>query len=308
MTFENQLNLAQARVLITGASGMLGNSFVNQLKLGYPDCRIIATDHASLDVTQRDDVLNLARLEKPDLIIHCAAEVIADRCQRDPQHSKSTIVDATQNVLDAAQLNQSKLIYPQSFLIYGESETEVNEDTSPNPLSTYATHKLMAEKLIKEQSHHHLVIRMAGFFGGEKRDKNFVGIFTRKIAELLRDGISTYAVGGRVWQPTYTEDLAKNSLLLAESNATGTWCMASNGYATFHDVATEIINLLSLAERIAIPRAIDQQINSMDVAPRPKQVIMSTKKLLDSGLNIQRDWRTSLSEYLKQPWFQSLFR
>jgi len=307
MSSASQLNLSQSKVLITGASGMLGNSFVNQLKLGYPDCRIIATNHASLDVTRRDDVLDLARREKPGLIIHCAAEVIADRCERDPQHSKSTIVDATQNVLDAAQLNQSKLIYPQSFLIYGESETEVNEDTSPNPLSIYATHKLMAERLIKEQSPHHLVIRMAGFFGGEKRDKNFVGIFTRKIADLLRDGVSTYAVGGRVWQPTYTEDLAKNSLLLAEHNATGTWCMASNGCATFHDVATEIIYLLCLSERIAIPKALDKQINSMDVAPRPQQVIMSTKKLFDSGLNLQRDWRVSLSEYLRQPWFQSLF-
>ena len=307
MTSTNQLNLAKSKVLITGASGMLGNSFVNQLKLGYPGCHIVATDHASLDVTQRNDVLNLVKLEKPDLIIHCAAEVIADRCERDPQHSKSAIVDATQNVLDAAELNQSKLIYPQSFLIYGESETEVNEDTLPNPLSTYATHKLMAEKLIKERSPDHLVIRMAGFFGGEKRDKNFVGIFTRKIAELLRDGVNTYAVGGRVWQPTYTEDLAKNSLFLAESNAIGTWCMASNGSATFHDVATEIVDILCLSERISIPKALDQQINSMDVAPRPKQVIMSTKKLLDSGLNLQRDWRISLSEYLRQPWFQSLF-
>lgn len=307
MALTNPLELAQSTVFITGSSGMLGKSFVNQLSKCYPTCRIIATDHASLDVTNRNDVLEIVSHNKPNLIIHCAAEVNADRCELNPEHSKSTIVGATQNILDAAVQNQCKIIYPQTFLVYGESETEVNEDTPPRPISIYASHKVIAEELIKEQSPDYLLIRMGGFFGGGERDKNFVGIFIRRISELLRDGVSTYAVGGRVWQPTYTEDLAMNSLLLAEKNISGTWCMASNGYATFHEVATEIIKLLLLTDQIAIPKAIDQHIGSMDVAPRPRQVIMSTKKLDNNGLNRQRDWRTSLSEYLREPWFQSLF-
>ena len=299
--------LANKRVLITGADGMLGRAFQAALATAYPSTVVLARTRQQLDVTLRDRVL-AEQVSQVDAIIHCAADVNADRCEVMPEQCRVIQVAGTQNVIDLAKTCDATVFYPQSFLIYGENASEVDENTPPDPKSAYACCKLDAERLLASSGVRSLVVRMGGFFGGEERDKNFVGKFTRKIQALLHEGADTYGVGTRVWQPTFTEDLARNSLLLMDAAQSGVWCMSCEGHASFHELACHCIRVLKLDRQMKIAPIDAHAVETPDMAYRPNRVTMSNSKLKQAGLYGQRRWQDAVAEYLSRPWFQSLFQ
>lgn len=303
---ESLPSLAQKRFLITGADGMLGRAFQAVLASNCPSAVVLARTRNELDVTLRQDVLAEDR-NRIDVIIHCAADVNADRCELNADRCREVQVGGTENVILLAQECGATVFFPQSFLIYGDCAECVDENTLVEPKSVYARCKLEAEEMLTAANIRSLVVRMAGFFGGEERDKNFVGKFTRALEVLLRDGIRTYGVGLRVWQPTFTEDLARNSLLLLDRSQAGVWCMSCEGEASFYKVARECVAALGLDDRLEITALDAPVVAAKDVAQRPGRVVMSNAKLKQAGLYGQRRWQVALAEYLKRPWFKSLF-
>ena len=301
---EKKIN--ESKVLITGSTGMLGSSFVEVLRKDYPSADIIPLDHGTLDVTNRDDVLSLLPI-KPDIIIHCAANTNADYCEHHPAECELVQVTGTTNIISLASLCGAKVMYPQSFLIFSGGEEFIHFDSKPNPLSEYGRCKLKAERLINDSGIDALIVRMGGFFGGCHKDKNFIGKLTRKVQELIADGISEYAVGIRTWQPTYTVDLAQNTLLLLENGKSGTWSMASEGKATFFELAKAFVSILGLNEKLNIVQANMEDIEAADTAKRPTAALLSNEQLRAAGLCTQRHWETALEEYLTRPWFKTQF-
>jgi len=95
--------------------------------------------------------------------------------------------------------------------------------------------------------------------------------------------------------------------LLARTR-TGIYNIACEGDATFFDVTQSIVDTFSLANRIAITEVDYHLVERHDKAARPASVFLSTQKLDQEGLNLQRHWKESLSEYLRSDYFNKLFR
>lgn len=294
-------------VLITGAGGMLGRAYREVLAAEAPSANVLAWARRELDVTDETAVLAAASA-RPDFVVHCAADVNADRCEDDPDGCRRVQVGGTSNVVALAASCGARVLYPQSFLIYDGRELPITERTAPAPLSVYGRCKLEAEQLVLSRlPSSSVVVRMAGFFGGEEVDKNFVGKFARHLASLLAAGTRSFEVGDRVWQPTWTVDLARNSLALLGLGRTGTYNMASHGEATFHDVALECVRALGFEQVFELRRVAASSMASRERAVRPPRAIMLNERLRAEGLDGQREWRPALREYLSRPWFESLF-
>jgi dTDP-4-dehydrorhamnose reductase len=294
--------LAGRTILITGADGMLGRAFQEALVRSVPECRVVALDRRTLDVTDRAAVLRQAAV-RPDVIVHCAANVNADDCERHPDACRAVQVGGTEHVAELALGAGARVFYPQSVFIFDGGELPVTERTTPAPRSTYGRCKLEAERILIDRVPGTLVVRMAGFFGGDDKDKNFVGKLGRELTDAIASGRDHYAVGERVWQPTYTLDLAMNSLLLLALGRTGIYHMGAQGEATFFDVAAAYAEALGLASRIAIVKAPGERPDPGQTAFRPIRMVTATERLDCEGLNRQRHWRSALDEYLARPYF-----
>lgn len=297
------LSLNGRTILVTGAGGMLGSAFCEALAQFAEGCRVVAPDRAALDVTDRHAVLAYASVH-PHVILHCAADVNADRCEQDPERCRMVQVEGTDNVIALARASGARVVYPQSILVYDGSENPATEETTPAPLSVYGRCKLEAERRLLEALPDSLIVRMAGFFGGESRDKNFVGTFTRGLNALLSAERGVCRVGERVWQPTYTRDLAENTLLLVASDAAGIYQMGSNGEASFYEVACACVEDLGLAEMITIEKRPASEGRALEVAPRPFRIVVENRRLQREDRDRQRHWREALREYLSGPFFQ----
>jgi dTDP-4-dehydrorhamnose reductase len=294
-------------ILITGAGGMLGGAFCEALDRLVPTCHVVALDRVALDVTNRAAVLNW-RTARPDVILHCAADVDADRCERDPERCRAVQVGGTENVIALAQATGAKIVYPQSVFIFDGRELPVTEETEPAPMSVYGRYKLAAERALSEAVPDALIIRMAGFFGGEARDKNFVGTFTRALFELVARGDRSCEVGERIWQPSYTRDLAENILLLLALNRCGTYHMGSYGEASFYQVARACVEDLGFTALVTVLKRPGSEPASRETAPRPFRMVTANGRLGRERLDRQRHWRVALHEYLSGAFFQEQAR
>lgn len=296
-------------VLITGADGMLGRALaavVRAERAQWSDpAPLLALGKQQLDVS---DAAQWQRLRQQGgfaqgWILHCAALVNVEGCARDPALARRIIVDGTQHVIDFALATGSRIFYPQSFLTYGDCDTDIPERHAQAPLSLYGELKLEAQRLIQAQCPDSLVVIMAGFFGGEEKDKNFVGKIIPAIVQAIRDGEASFAVGDRVWQPTWTDDLARASWQLMRAGQRGTYQMACSGEASFFELTTEIVRQLGLQQRIDIVQTSAQAVTQNELGRRPQRAVLSCQRLRDEGHAALGGWRESLAAYLAHPFF-----
>ena len=294
------------KFLITGGNGMLGNSFLNQLKINIQNPKIYCLNKLELNVSNFNSFNKYIDL-KPDFIIHCAGLVNADFCEKNKEDGRVNILEGTKNIMKYAKINNSKVFYPQSFLIYSDTNKTIDEDTIPRPLSVYGNLKLEAEKIVLDSSENTISVRMGGFFGGEEKDTNFVGKIIPHISKLIKQGQREIEIGDRVWQPTFTDDLAYNSLILLANNKRGKYNMASHGSCSFFELTNELLKILNLKKIFTLSQISAKILSKREVARRPLSVIMNNSRLRQENLDRQRDWKISLKDYLEKPYFNNLF-
>ena len=229
--------------------------------------------------------------------------VNVELCAENEALAYDVIVNGTKNVIELAKLANAKIFYPQSFLIYDGLQIPITESTKPNPQTLYASFKLQAEEAIFDYSSNSLVIRMAGFFGGEQKDKNFVGKIIPIIHNAIVNKNKFFEVGDRIWQPTFTNDLALNSILLCAKNKSGVYVMSSIGEASFWDLSCEISKVLGWQDLIQIKKINSENFSKNEPGKRPLKAILRNERLSSELLNIQRTWQQSLKEYLLSPYF-----
>jgi dTDP-4-dehydrorhamnose reductase len=289
-------------VLVTGGKGMLGAAIYKESD-AFQKFDVRAPGRDELDVRDVEAVAKWADWVQGGWIVHCAARVDVEGCAREPEAARQTIVEGTRNIADLAARSGARLLYPQSFLVYDGRENPIREDEEPRPLSLYGQLKYEAQQVVEAAVPDALIVRMAGFFGGEAADKNFVGRIIPTMYAAMERGEKTFAVGTRVWQPTWTEDLGVNSLHLMSQNASGRYQMACVGHATFAEIAQEIVIALNWGHRFEIVAVDPAAVTQSELGRRPDVAILSCDRLTAENRNLQRPWRATLHAYLDRPFF-----
>lgn len=286
-------------VLVTGGEGMLGRGFA-AMAAHFPQFSVMSPGKTALDVRVPDQLAAWEGRLAGGWIVHCAARVDVEGCAREPEAAREAIVQGSANVAALAARTGARVLYPQSFLTYDGAINPIPEDDTPRPLSFYGELKYAAEQAIAATVPDPLIVRMAGFFGGEAADKNFVGRIIPTMRAALDRGETRFSVGTRRWQPTFTEDLALNSLLLMARNAHGSYQMACHGDASFAEVAEVIVAALGWQDRLTIDHVDPAAVSGNELGRRPDSAVLAMTRLRDQGLDLQRDWQSTLMLYLQR--------
>ncbi|MDA9550094.1 NAD(P)-dependent oxidoreductase [bacterium] len=290
------------KIYIAGCGGMLGEAFHKV----FDDNFILKCT----DIDVNDDWLSFLDFRdyeaykkdveefNPDYLFHLGAYTDLEYCEENPDDTYSTNTLAVENAVYISNKLQIPLLYISTAGIYDGAKETYDDWDLPNPLGHYARSKYAGEVYVEKNSFRYLICRAGWMMGsGPKKDKKFI----QKIMRQLKDGKKElFVVDDKLGTPTYTVDFARNVKLLLEKEMWGLYNMVCGGMTGRYEVAEELINILNLSNEIKVTPVDSDYWKKVYYAERPPSERLVAKKLELRGLNVMRDWRVCLKEYISE--------
>ena len=275
------------RIVITGASGMLGGELMRELD-GVIGLNEIGLKRAACDITDREALLKCMADAAPDVIIHLAAFTKVNECQRNPERAHAVNSQGSRNVADAANAAGARLVYISTDYVFdGRQRTPYLETDPVSPVNTYGLSKAAGERHASTVEGS-LILRCGWLFGDGGR--NFVGA----IRDQIRDGVALRVVQDQRGTPIWTRHLARCIARLLDSGVTGILHAAASGECSWHEFATAIVEITGAG----VPVEATTTETGPGITPRPSYSVLSDARLCQLGFGPLPHWREGLTEYL----------
>jgi dTDP-4-dehydrorhamnose reductase len=274
------------KVLVTGAGGMLGRDVV--LAAGNAGHDVVGFGHTELDVADADVLAAKFELERPDVVINCAAWTDVDGAEEEEEAAMAANGRGAGNVAAAAaELGASVLYVSTDYVFDGAKGAPYVETDQPAPLSAYGRTKLAGEEATAAANKRHFVVRSSWLFG--IGGSNFVETMLR----LAADHGEVLVVRDQVGSPTYTWHLAYGIVRLIEGIEYGIHHMAAGGSCSWYDFAREIFEQAEVECRVL--SATSEMLGRP--APRPTYSALASQR---EHAIVLPSWRDGLAAYLSQ--------
>lgn len=300
------------KVFVTGVAGQLGHDVMNELaSRGYTGVGtdlaesysgiqdgtyVTMAEYVSLDITNKEAVMNTIKSIKPDVVVHCAAWTAVDLAEDEDKQEKvkAINVDGTQNIANACKEIDAKMVYISTDYVFdGQGTKPWNPDCKDyKPLNVYGETKLGGELAVSNTLSKYFIVRIAWVFG--KNGNNFI----KTMLNVGKKLDTLKVVNDQIGTPTYTYDLARLLVDMIETDKYGYYHATNEGgYISWYDFACEIFKQAGYTNTI-IPVTTAEY--GLSKAARPFNSRLDKSKLVENGFKPLPTWQDALVRYLKE--------
>lgn len=287
------------RVLVTGVTGQLGHDCVEELaKRGHAAVGTVRRESAEgqvrLDLCDEWAVRDVVK--EVDCVIHCAAWTNVDGAE-DPANYEAVReanVTATETLAKACGEMGKKMIYISTDYVFDGQGTRPWEPDDKNfaPLNVYGKSKLDGELAVEGLVEKFFIVRTAWVFG--LNGKNFI----KTMINVGKTHDTVRVVNDQIGTPTYTKDLARLLVDMAESEKYGFYHATNEGrYISWYDFCCEFYWQYGLSTKV-IPVTTEEY--GLSVAKRPFNSRLEKRKLVEAGFEPLPDWKDAVRRYLEE--------
>lgn len=275
-------------VLVTGASGQLGQDVVPALKARGHE--VLAPSHEELDLTKEPTVSPYVKEHRPDAVIHCAAYTSVDRAEEEAETCELVNRDGTEILVKSAEQVGAKFLYISTDYVFsGEGELPFETNMERAPLNVYGLSKLGGERAVETYSTQYFIVRISWVFG--LGGNNFV----KTILRLADTKEEISVVEDQIGSPTYTADLAPLLVDMIESEQYGVYHATNEGFTSFKDFAEEIVR--QSGKSMTVKPITTEEYGAP--AKRPLNSRLSKASLNEAGFHSLPTWQNALARFLK---------
>jgi dTDP-4-dehydrorhamnose reductase len=271
------LNTRKRKLLVTGASGLLGSKIVEIAKNDYTviplhKTKPLHSNSLKLDITSTAEVLNLFHKLKPHAVIHAASETNVDKCETQKEHAWKINVEGTRNVAAACKAG-AKLIYISTDYVFDGKKGNFTEDDTPNPINYYAVTKLEGEKQVVQNCKNFAILRTSVLYGWHPFKQNFA---TWVITQLEQNKEIT-VVEDHYNTPTLADNLAEMAIEAIQKDLQGVYHACGSERMSRYEFARQIAKAFGLNQNPIKPIKMEQL--TAWIAKRPKDSSLNTDKI-----------------------------
>ena len=278
-------------VLVVGGAGYVGGGIVDKLKenhnvtvfdsLIYEESYRKDVNFVYGDIRDKDKLLSV--LNKNDAVIWLAALVGDGACSINPE---LTFEINSESVKFLAENFKKRIVFLSTCSVYGAQDGILDETSSINPLSEYASSKVKAEEYL--QNSDAIIFRLGTLFGisDEFSRIRLDLVVNILVTKALTEGKLT-VFGGEQWRPLlHVNDVANAINHTLEGGVTGTFNLHYKNFKII-DIANKIIQ--------QVPSAIIETTPMKFQDARNYQV--SSEKLFNTtGFKAEVDLLTGIKE------------
>ena len=285
------------KLLVTGASGLLGNKIVELTKNDYittpvHNTKPLQPNSVMLDITDAGRVSNLFSKLKPDVVVHTASETNVDKCEIEKNHAWKINTEGTRNVAEACQRVDAKLIHISTDYVFNGEKGLYDEEDKPNPINYYGLTKLEGEKQVIQNCRNHIILRTSVIYGWHQWKRNFA----TWVINQLRQNKEITVVDDHYNTPTLADNLAEMAIEALQNDLLGLYHASGTERVSRYDFAIQIAKTFRLDPSLIKPIKMSQL--AAWVAKRPKDSSLNTDKIqkhlkakplnITDGLNIMK--------------------
>ena len=234
------------KLLITGATGTLGNAFAQACEeRALPFC---LTTRDEMDICDPRSVARAVRRHKPWAVINTAGFVRVPDAERERDACFAWNADGPENLARACADADIPLVTFSSDLVFdGRLRRDYREDDPVSPACVYGESKAEAERRVLAAADNALIVRTAAFFGPWDQHN-----FAWHVLASLARGEPVRACPRTSISPTYVPDLCHASLDLLIDGETGIWHLANQGRVSWHQFARAVAEGAGYDPQLAI--------------------------------------------------------
>ncbi len=281
------------KMMIIGADGQLGSDLSLHFVSQYEIIKLTIDD---VDITQMESVADIMEKYKPNLVINTAAFHKVDECEIQALRSFDVNTIGVKNLAVCARKIGAKLIHISTDYIFdGEKKSPYTEDDLPKPLNIYSISKLAGEYCVANEMEDYIVARVSGIYGIH-RCMAKGGNFINTMMSLYRAGREIKVVDDEILTPTSTIEICRQLDVMIKNDLTGLYHLTNEGHCSWYEFAKEIFNILDIKIKITpVPASVFRT-----PFKRPDYSVLENKRLNEKKLNIMKDWKIALQEFLTQ--------
>jgi len=293
--------LRKYRILITGASGLLGLNTaleaakdhqvfgqVNQHQLNTEAFEVIQTD-----LLAPQSVPRLLDRTQPDWVIHCAALADIDACERDPQQAHKLNTEIPLELAEHVARGGARLLHVSTDAVFDGRRGGYTENDFPNPLSVYAKTKLLAEQSVLEADPSSIVARV-NLFGWSPSGKRSLAEF---FFNRLRLDQTCMGFSDVFFCPMLATDLAQLFLKMMGNDLSGLYHAVGSECLSKFEFGSRLAQVFGFRAGLVIPTSVNQ---SGLMAARSPNLTLSNARLTKAMGEPLPDVSEGLNEFYSQ--------
>ena len=289
------------KILLTGKTGQVGYQLERSLQgLG----EVVALNSSQMNLAELDQVREVIRRVKPDLIVNPAAYTAVDLAEREPDVAMRINGDAPGVMAEEAKsLGAAMIHYSTDYVFDGSKQGAYTEDDSPNPVNVYGSSKLAGERAVQAAGIPHLILRTSWVYG--MHGKNFL----RTVMRLAQERDELRIVADQFGAPTWSRTIADTTAHIVarlqstanDKNAgierdawqrhSGIYHLTAQGHTTWYGFTKAILNHPSILKKPAVTPIRSEEYPVP--ARRPANSVLSCTRLIDTFCSLP-EWEKAL--------------
>ena len=290
-----------ARILIIGASGLLGISFALEAMREH---EVVGVDRGSLksapfplikaDLLYLDAIDSIFEQVQPDWLINCAALANLDACEDDPERARVLNAEIPGELAEACSKRGVRFMHISTDAVFdGEKTAPYTEADQPNPLGVYAQTKLDGERAVQEVDAKAIVARV-NFYGWSLSGKRSLGEF---FVNNLSASKEVNGFTDVIFCPMWVNHLAQTLIAMLEKDLHGLYHVVGAQAMSKYQFGVEVARKFGLRESLIEPQSVER---SSLTAKRSHNLWLSVHKLsTDLGRDIP-EFSTGLDGFYTQ--------
>ncbi|HEY4074786.1 MAG TPA: dTDP-4-dehydrorhamnose reductase [Herbaspirillum sp.] len=296
------------KILLTGQSGQIGGELAQNLPgLG----EVVFFPRTVMDLSDLDQVRDVIRAVRPDLIVNPAAYTAVPKAESEPSLATLINGEAPGVMAEEAERLGAAIIHYSTDYVFDGTQTRPYDEAAPtNPLSVYGQSKLAGEQAVIRNCEAHWILRTSWIYGVQG------GNFMKTVIRLAQEQAQLTMINDQFGAPTWARTVSRVTReMLSESrgnatpalsrirSTTGIYHLTASGETNWYEYASLIVDHLrarGVPTKIAGSAAIMPIPTPPGLPARPKSSRLALDKLANVFKLHVPHWRSDAIKCLDE--------